>query len=467
MFDLESLLADHGDAVVIKITEEIRVLCLVVLFTLFACEQVVPDQTATAADTHEWLLYSAKGTRAPDGSSSAAVVGIIRADGSAEQYPDFGVPGQKGWQLGPQLADGTFVARSFEDTTTAAAVSGKRNGSTWLFDFKSGRIERELLTDFDGGNSDISVDLVLPGGRLLVGVIHKNGQRQLYDMDLSGGDARAITSVGEGFHYGTHLSPDRNRLSCHLTGGIRHRKSGLIESPFRVGYYAINVLGLSGRPRTLVHGEEGHLFFDPHWSPDGRSLIYLDCLPQTDPGHTRADLVLATVDDTAPGGWRTRRLTTDQRQWFGTAYGPADARGGGSNTSSWSPDGRFITWTRLTPDAHMDCYFDPTRPSHEENVFAPERAQGGTQICLLAPATGEVVELTEAVEHRWDFRPRWSRCGRSIAFVRCTVGSHAELWVMRADGSDQRRLTAGPAHAPRGCDHPRWVRWPGTAVEDR
>ncbi|MCH2200521.1 MAG: hypothetical protein MK102_01015 [Fuerstiella sp.] len=467
VFDLESLSSDHRGAAVKKIVEQIRILCLVLLFALSTSNTAIPDQTSTASGTNEWLLYSAKGVRAPDGSGSAPVVGIIRADGNAEQYPDFGVPGQKGWQLGPQFSDGKFVARSFQDITTAAAVSGRRNGSIWLFDFKSGRIERELLTDFVGGNSDISVDLVLPGGRLLVGVIDKNGQRQLYDTNLSGGDARAITSAGEGFHYGTHLSPDRSRLSCHLTGGIRQRKSGLIESPFRVGYYAINVMGLSGRPRTLVHGEKGHLFFDPRWSPDGRSLIYLDCLPQTDPGHTRADLVLATVDNTAPGGWLTRRLTTDQRQWFGTAYGPADARGGGSNTSSWSPDGRFITWTRLTPGAHMDCYFDPTRPSHEENVFAPERAKGGTQICLLAPETGEVVELTEAVEHRWDFRPRWSKSGHLIAFVRCMVGSHAELWVMQADGSDQRRLTAGPAHAPRGCDHPRWISWPGSVVEDR
>ena len=438
------------------------------MFALCPSDHAFPGRIPTAAAAEgadEWLLFSAKGERAPDGSNSAAVVGIIRTDGSAEQYPDFGVAGQNGWQLGPQFANGKFVARSFVDTTMAAAVAGRRNGSIWLFNPVSGKVERELLADFDAGDSEVSIDLVLPSGRLLAGVIGDHGQRQLYDMDLSGGDTRAITSAGEGFHYGTHLSPDGSRLSCHLTGGVRYPKSGLVDSPFRVGYYAVNVMGLNGRPRTLVHGEEGHLFFDPEWSPDARSLVYLDCLPQTDPGHTRADLVLATAVAEAPGGWRTRRLTTDQRQWFGTAYGPADARGGGSNTSSWSPDSKFVTYTRLTPDAHMDCYFDRTRPSHQENVFAPERAKGGTQICLLAPETGEVVELTEAVEHRWDFRPRWSPSGRSIAFVRCMVGRHAELWVMSADGSGQRRLTAGPVQAPRGCDHPRWVSWPGTAAE--
>lgn len=460
-------LAPHWNVMMIKLNCESGFTWLVLLLTLVASGSAGPTQLSKigAAETgDEWLLFSAKGRQAADGSASAAVVGIIRADGTAEQYPDFGIEGQNGWQLGPQFSDGKFIARSFEDTTMAAAVAGKRNGSLWLFDPVSGQVERELLTEFDGGDSDISVDLVLPGGRLLVGVIGENGRRQLYDMDWNGRDARAITLPGDGFHYGCHLSPDGSRISCHVTGGVGHRQEGPNVLAVRVGYYAINVMGLSGRPRTMVHGEEGHLFFDPQWSPDGRSLVYLDCLPKTDPGHVRADLVLATANADAPGGWSTCSLTSDQRQWFGTAYGPADARGGGSDTSSWSPDGRFVTYTRLTPDAHMDCYFDPTRPNHEENVFAPERAQGGTQICLLEPTTGAVLELTDAVEHRWDFRPRWSPSGRLIAFVRCRVGRHAELWVMRADGSEQRRLTTGPDHAPRGCDHPRWISWPAAAA---
>lgn len=186
-----------------------------------------------------------------------------------------------------------------------------------------------------------------------------------------------------------------------------------------------------------------HLFFDPSWSPGGKSLVYLDCLPDEDPGHVTADLCVATMGD--DGVWGHRWLTREQRQWFGTAFGPADARGGGSNTSTFAPDGRTVTYTRLTPGAHPDCYFDPERPNHEENVYAPERAKGGTQICLIDIETGAVEELTSAVEGRWDFRPQWSPTGSCLSFVRVpAAGAASELWLMDGDGSNQRLLTKGP-----------------------
>ncbi|MCH2209743.1 MAG: hypothetical protein MK110_00455 [Fuerstiella sp.] len=105
-----------------KISETKESWFLVVFFTVFVFGLAVADLAAAASDSSDdWLLFSAKGERAPDGSASAPVVGIIRANGSAEQYPDFGVPGQKGWQLGPQFSDGKFVARSFENTTMSPA----------------------------------------------------------------------------------------------------------------------------------------------------------------------------------------------------------------------------------------------------------------------------------------------------------------------------------------------------------
>jgi Tol biopolymer transport system component len=148
-------------------------------------------------------------------------------------------------------------------------------------------------------------------------------------------------------------------------------------------------------------------------------------------------------------------VTGGQSHWFGAAYGPAEARGGGSNTTQWSPDGSTITYTRLAPGSHPDCAYHAERPDHEELVYKPELARGGAQACTLDPQTGRVTELTGLEEGRWDCRPTWSPDGRQIAFVRAVVGQPSELWGMDGDGANPRLLTKG--YGNRGADHPRWL----------
>ena len=62
-----------------------------------------------------------------------------------------------------------------------------------------------------------------------------------------------------------------------------------------------------------------------------------------------------------------------------------------------------VLYTRLTEDAHMDCYFDEARPSHEENVYMPEKARGGTQLCLVSVRQPvRITELMPAVDGQWN-----------------------------------------------------------------
>ena len=65
-----------------------------------------------------------------------------------------------------------------------------------------------------------------------------------------------------------------------------------------------------------------------------------------------------------------------------------------------------VLYTRLTEDAHMDCYFDEARPSHEENVYMPEKSRGGTQLCLVSVRQQPVriTELMPVVEGQWNCR---------------------------------------------------------------
>src|SRR5919109_4079835 len=56
--------------------------------------------------------------------------------------------------------------------------------------------------------------------------------------------------------------------------------------------------------------------------------------------------------------------------------------------------------------------------------------------------------LTRLTHSAWpEFDPSWSPDGTQIAF-RSEPGGEPEIWVMHADGTGQRRLTAGLSPAP-------------------
>ncbi len=371
-------------------------------------------------------------------------LGVIDVDGGDERYPEYDVPDQRGWQWGPELGQGRILLTSYEDTAIEKTVVGDVVTHTWVLDTATGGL-REVLV-LDRPSRWMTCVGVLAGGERVVVSAIVEGEQRLWLMDLCGGNQRELTRRGEGFHYGVHVSPDERTLSCHVTRG---KQAGTLS---RKSYpsYSIHTIDIETAERTHIVGHEEHLYFGPVWSPDGRTLAYVDCLYREDPAHFWAALCTANV-----GSGEHRVVTEAQSHWYGTSYGPAESRGGGSNTTQWSPDGRTLTYTRKLPDSHPDCDYHPERPDHQENVYNPDVARGGTQLCLLDPVSGDVDELTDAEEGKWDFRAAWSPEGDRIAFARARVAEPAELWVMDSDGSNPRFLTRGSEG--RGADHPRWV----------
>ena len=158
------------------------------------------------------------------------------------------------------------------------------------------------------------------------------------------------------------------------------------------GYYDVFVVDADGRnTRRLTQGNEDALpgfYGGLAWSPDGTRLAF------------RGDPV-------SPGGWEIF---------------VAQADGGGVHQvtdndwhdfhASWSPDGRiiFIASTKRRVVRVMD--------------------EDG----------GSVQDLTP---NGWDQNPVWSPDGSRIAFSRQSPsgGSDYEIWVMDADGNNQRQLT--------------------------
>jgi TolB protein len=368
-------------------------------------------------------------------------IGVIQPDGSGECCPEFPVPGQAYWQLGIIFPDGRgAILWSQEPPRNPHAnfddPDGPGHAKThlWLYDFAEGVPHELCLPD------QHRVVGELPGsGRLLVSG-NLDGKMYLFTCDLDGGQ-REDLYTGPGYGYGTSLSPDGTRVAFHLTN--------VADRPG----YEIYVVDLARRERVLIASDPEYYHFGPVWSPDSEWVLYQRCAYREDPGHEHADICLSRAD-----GSETRLLTTGGQQWFGTSYGPADHHGGGSNMPAWSPDGKWITFTRLLPGSRTAWVYRPDRPDtdHFNRDYRPDLARGGTEICLIAPFTGEIVALTHDDPPAWNFRTAWSPDANRLVFTRAEVGTEAELWVMDVDGANRRFLTRGIKG--RGADHGRWQR---------
>ena len=125
---------------------------------------------------------------------------------------------------------------------------------------------------------------------------------------------------------------------------------------------------------------------------------------------------------------------------------------------SWSRDGRWILFEsdsasfrdlyrvsrdgrrllRLTDDSQGN-YAPEVSPTGEWVVFGSSRSMDGLQLFRMRPDGSAQQRLTRVPRDHWG--ARWSSDGARIAFVSDRQGAE-RLWVMDADGGNQRRLTA-------------------------
>jgi Tol biopolymer transport system component len=369
--------------------------------------------------------------------------GMMNVDGTGLRYLEMDYTSQFLWQPGAFFSDGRrmiltsmekgdFAGRSFSD------YYHKIRTHLWIYDLDRGTLEpiaeKNRIEPFYTASS------LLPGEkRFIVQVLNGKGGGRLFSMDLDGGNAVEIVGAGQGFPYGATVSPDGKRLAFHLAGPAPHS-------------YRVFTSNLDGSDRVLVAGQPGHLYFGYAWSGDGKWLLYQDCQFRSDPGHDWSDIGLGRAD-----GSGQRTLTEGQSHWFAASYGKPGNEGGGSNMPQWSPDGKWIAFSRKLPGSKTPWEIQPQRPdtTHFNRDYKPEAARGGTEICLLSPETGEVRRLTHSDPSRWDFRAEWSPDGRRILFCRAETGNNPAVWIMDSDGGNARQLTQGIDG--RGAEFPKWV----------
>jgi TolB protein len=365
---------------------------------------------------------------------------LVNADGGGLRYLQFDEPGQVTWQPSATFPDGRRVlllsmerrrdgpGRPFGEYYTQTPTH------LWIHDLETGSLE-EICTKDRLAPFEMPALLLSQSDRLLVQVVRKN-VGQIFSVRLDGSDPREFTRAGEGLPYGLSLSPDAKRVAFHLAG-----PEG----------YQVFTSNTDGSDRVRVAAQSGHLYFGTSWSPNGRWILYVDCLPGEDPGHDWADVCIGRADGSAH-----RVLTSGKAMWFSATYGDPKTRGGGSNVPAWTRDGSILFPRRL-PDSKVPWEFQPRRPDvdHFNRDFKPELARGGAEICRLDPRDGHVTVLTRSDPPVWDFRASESPDGEYVAFCRAKTGGAPAIWVMKADGKDPRLITRGLDDL--GADHPRWL----------
>jgi hypothetical protein len=250
----------------------------------------------------------------------------------------------------------------------------------------------------------------------------------------------------------------------------------------------------SGLEQVVRAGEEDKLNYQPSWSPQGGWLVTMGAIEEPD-GWSEHDLVVLGLPSST--FWR---INTPNQHWStDPAWSPdgsriafvsdrADSPGihtiapdgsdlrflGPGSEPDWSPDGSRIVFSRsVGDDDHGDLYTMradgsdvrrllsssalETRPSWSPDgktiVFERKTvraAEGGgyflgpPNIFAVPASGGPTIQLTETGA---DQDPAWAPDGKSIVFeserdVSGTGQARADLYLMRPDGTGQRRLTS-------------------------
>jgi Tol biopolymer transport system component len=184
---------------------------------------------------------------------------------------------------------------------------------------------------------------------------------------------------------------------------------------------------------------------DPAWSPDGSHIIFIRDreLRSTTPDGAPSTLVESGAWSPAwsPDGSQIAFIRPDEDPYDDTDLYTMRADGGAPQklldlpgrvlSPSWSPDGSTIAFAYRVREAVEN-------PAPGESSYT----YSGINIYTVPATGGEPVQLTESGT---DQDPVWSPDGSMIAFQSDRLSvfptSAPDLYLMNADGSNERRLT--------------------------
>jgi Tol biopolymer transport system component len=210
------------------------------------------------------------------------------------------------------------------------------------------------------------------------------------------------------------------------------------------------VMDVDGSNVVTVAGAPG-AEFDGDLSPDGEWIVYRD---STRGINENDEIFLARVD-----GTERRNLTNDPANDWGPAWSPD----GTTITFNSDRDGGALRGYLVNADGSnlrrldVDTWFEYPSFSPDGSAITFEGYVGTDyEVYVADVASGTVEQLTDSPGR--DGWPAWSPDGKTIAFssvrddcalaprdLDCWRGGaedeHSDIWLMDADGRNQRRLT--------------------------
>lgn len=281
-----------------------------------------------------------------------------------------------------------------------------------------------------------------PDGTKIAFVWQRDHSREIHVINADGTGEKNLSPIPANDQYPA-WSPGGSRIA--FTSG---------NPPYGSIAFDICVMNPDGTGRSrLTQGPAGIGDSGPHWSPDekriafsrheqGNSEVYvmnadgsgqrnLTQSPRLDfcRGWSREGKKIL-FESNRTGNWDIYVMNADGRGQTNLTRNPADDSG-----PSWSPDGRKIAFTRRQQNASGEIYMMDADGTNQRRI---------------------------TTNPMWDVSPVWSPDGKMIAFLRLQQSGlwwfesrYSEIYVMNADGSDQRNITRmraytmGYAWAPR------------------
>ena len=228
----------------------------------------------------------------------------------------------------------------------------------------------------------------------------ESGPFEIWTMQADGSNQAQLTKLG-GRALFPDLSPDGATVAFAGTeGSDTHNEIYLVDAATGAGLVTLT---------SCAGGKEGCANDYPEFSPDGKQIVFIHQDDYSGDNGINQQVWVMNVD-----GSDAHAVTTGAE--------PKD------QLPTWSPDGKSIAYASGKADSEGIWVVgaDGTNPRQLSGCKAADEAP-----C----AAGS------------DFGPGWSPDGTSIVFARgfSAVGANDRpIFLMKADGTDQRRLTPDP-----------------------